>query len=755
MSTKKTGSIDWDALMAESLLPADEFTWTDGSNYGLDGFHHDQTMGEGLNHKSLPGASPGGIRDEAYNATQMQSCGDLPDEMFHTDGPDVSFVDTDPLGIVEDGFNLTAMLGESEIPMTEAERMAASLADLDWLDPTKAQDPERLPKQPHGITIPGLEDAWGVNQRTTGIALVPNKDRATEVYNESIRSPAPAVPGARAAAEKFEPAVRRAVRRSHYGHPLQDIAQELVDTLGNDPRLAAVMQRIAADHGLAGTVFINANAFPGIKNGKWVKELKKLARSAAFVLTDDGVVATKLGKLKAQSLDWAKVLAVYRPRLEAAGYKLASGDPKEVLRRAFMLGPVQKEAALGHKPIDVRPADTISAADAFGRMAAAGKAEVKVVESMERRAFQKKRLAVMHEVRKWAEAGRLSEAEALRLATCKLHPNDIRHALAALVTVQASGEYDGTGKNVPKDAHVLRAAALKSLDEKEATLEAGQRKMFATQLAKQVKAGLLTTAEAKTIFAMQKPVHELQRIATMAIQTAGQNRKTRIEAVEQHDYKGHEYKPVAQKVASMPKLSAYQQRIIAHGKATGIDPREFFALLKFATKEMNEGMMGQNLTAMLGVRFTPELLRAAAPLVSELRTQHEGLAGTVYVDASAYATGTGAKGCETGALKHRANQVKTVLAMPRCGGCVHASEGSCNIYGKPLIASAAEVVGDAAAVQQRMLHLADAPDAEITASLFTPSEFSLTSALDDIDLTDLGSTEKLSEIMFGGLILED
>ena len=701
--TKKNSQIDWDGLMGESLLPADEFTWTDGSNYGLDGFHHDQTMGEGVaNRPGQPGATPGGTRDTTIG---MQSCGDIPDEMMGGGGEDVSFVDTDPLHVVEDGFNLTAMLDESALPLAEDAKKSLSLADLDWLDPTKEQDPERLPKQPHGITIPGLEDAWGKEFRTDGIALVPNKDRETEQYNESIRSPVPALPGARAAAEQFEPAVRRAVRRSHSGYPLMQIAQELVDTLGNDPRLATVMERIAADHGLAGTVFINANAFPGLKNGKWVKELKRSARSAAFVLTKDQTVAQKLGKVRAGSLDWAKVLAVYKPRLEASGYKLGTGNPKEVLRRAFMLGPEQAKVAAGHKPIDVRPADTVSAADAFGRMAAAGRAEVKVIESMERRAFLRKRAAVIIEVRKWAETGKLTDDEALRLATSKAHPNDVRACLATMVQATASSTYDGTGKGVPKDAHVLRAAAVESLGAKEAALEAGQRKVFASQLTKQVGAGLLTTAEAKKIFAMQKPVHELRRIATMVIQTAGQNRKVQIEAVEQQDYKGHEFKPAAQKVASMPKLSAYQQRVIAHSKATGIDAREYFALLKFASKEMNEGMMGQNLTAMMGVRFTPELLRAAAPLISELRQQHEGLAGTVYVDASAYATGTGAKGCEAGALKHRANQVKTVLAMDRCGGCIHVSEGNCNIYGKPLIGSASEVVGDTAAVQQRMLYL--------------------------------------------------
>jgi len=758
MSTDKTG-IDWEALLGESQLPADEFTWTDGSNYGLDGYHFDQTMGEGVkNRPAQPGTTPNPLRDNLYNAT-MPTVGDLPGEVLGVEPSDVSFVD-EPVHAVEDGFHLGSMLEDTEIPLSkEAKEAIASLSDLSWLDPTQEQDPERLPKEllpdrPPLNSSPELAEAWGVDRRTDGISLIPNKDREAEAFYESIKSPPPALPGVRAAAEQFVPAVQRAIRRSHYGESLKDIAQELVDTLGDkDPRLATVMERIAADHGLAGTVFINANAFPGLKNGKWVKELKRIARSAAFVITDDNTVATKLGRVKAKSLNWDTVLTFYKPRLEAAGYKLASGDPKEALRRAFLTGPAKPEVAASHKPVDVRPADRISAADAFGRLAAAGPSEVQVIEALEKRAIERKRSALMVEIRKWAETGRLSQEEALRLATSTADPTDIRRCLATLVMVTANNVYDGTGTLVPQQAHLMRQGAFKSLAEKEAALEAGERKKFAVHLAKQVKAGLLTKEEAQKILALDKPVHELRRVATMAIQTAGQHRKVKMEAAEQRDYSGPEYRPAEQRVSAVPDLTAYQKKVIAHAEKTGIDAREFFALLRYASREMNEGMMGKTLTAMLDVRFTQGLLKAAEPLLRELRAEHEGLAGTVYVDASAYASPSGVKGCEGGALKHRANQIKTVLAMPRCGGCVHAREGMCSIYGKPLIKAASEVLPDVKTAQRQMLHMADASDAEVTGSYFSPNEFNLGSQLDSIDLIEQAPADKLGEILFGGMHL--
>lgn len=755
MSNRKA-SVDWDALLGESSLPADEFTWTDGSNYGMDGYYHTQTMGEGVaNRPSLPGASPGGVRD-----TTMATIGNLPDEMFSNGGPDVSFVDSDPLHIVEDGFDLREMMAESAFHMSAAEeaetKEAAALADLSWLDPTTDQDPTRLPQNVKGnpsIMIPELEQAWGIHRRTDGVSLIPNKDREAEKYYESIKSPPPALPGVRAAAEKFVPAVQRAIRQSHYGTPLKAIAQELVDTLGDsDPRLAMVMQRLAEDHGLAGTVFVNANAFPGLRNGKWVKKLRRTAQSAAFVLTSEDVVAQKLGKVKAAQIHWAKALEFYAPRLTAAGYKLSlGGDPKEVLRRAFLTGPGPVQHQEGFKPVDVRPADTLSATQAFRQMAAAGKSEVEVIASLEGRAIEQKRASQRQRIGSWYRAGKLDQAEAFRLAHSTASFEDVERVLAHLIQMPHERSYDGTHQ--APDTQVLRRRALESLASQEAELEAGLRQKFAVQIARQVRAGLLTPEEGKRILAVNKPVRELERIATMAIQQAGQLRRTAMEATPSREYAGAEFRGIPQKVAAFGKLSAFQQKVIAHSETTGVPANEFFSLLKFATREMNEGMAGQNLSAMLGVRFTPELLKAAAPLLNQLRGEHEGLAGSVYVDASAYVSGSGIKGCEAGALKHRTNQVKTVLAMSQCAGCIHNQESFCGIYRKPLIASASEVVGDVKGAQKRLLHMADASDAEVTGSYFSPAEYNLSSPLDNVDLVSQTPTEKLSAILFGGMQL--
>ena len=741
MSKKK--EIKWEDLLGESALPADEFTWTDGSNFGLDGYHHDQTMGEGVATRPVqPGATPGGIRPSLYNAS-TQSVGELPEDMFTGGGPDVSFVDSDPLHIVADGVNLTDMLNESEHHVTDDQRKeAAGVTDLSWLDPTQEQDPDRLPVEVEAdedYGIPELVEAWGVNRQTDGLRLTPkNKDREAEKYYESIKSPVPSLPGARAANEVFVPAIQRAIRRSHYGHPLKVIAQELVDVLGDsDPRLATVMERIAADHGLAGTVFINANAFPGLKNGKWVKELKKIARSAAYVVTDDDTVAVKLGKQKVKAVNWNAALAHYKSVLAPAGYKFGSGEAKEIIRQAFLAGPEKEKVATGHKPVELRPSDSITAADAFSRLSAAGRSEIQVIESLEKRAVARKRAALRAELQKWADAGKITSEDAMRMASSQAHPTDVRRCLAAMVQAMGNHTYAGVGTRIPKDVHVLRAAAVKSLEEREAALSESEKNKFALELAKQVKAGLLTKDEAKNILSLDMPLNELRRIASMAVQTADQHRRVKLSSADQDRVYGGAIYTAAQN----------------HADKTGVPVNDYIALLKFAAKEMNEGLMGDTLTEMLNVRFTPQLLKAAEPLLNELRSKHEGLAGTIYVDASLYATPTGVTGCEKGALKHRANQVKTVLAMPRCGGCVHAREGRCSVYNKPLIASPDEVLTDVTATQKQMLHMANASDAEVTGSLFNPSEFNLGTQMDELELSVQTSTEKLGEVLFGGLLM--
>jgi hypothetical protein len=283
VSTKKIA--DWtDGLLAGSDLPADDFTWTEGSNYGLDGFHHDQTLGEGIRNRGDQSGLSGPI-----TPAQTTGMSELPDGFISKSSDDeIGFVDMVPEG----GMDFTQLLSPEEggPHMPEDVRLAASLADLNWLDPTQEQDPERLPKElrpdkPPLHSVPDLEEAWGVNRRTDGLALVPNRDKAVADYEQAIESGLPATPGVEKNAADIAWHIKKAVRLSHYGRTMGEVANYLYENIGKTSMAAQAIGRIAAEHGVAGNVFVRASAFPGLRNGKWAKELKKVARTARYVVT--------------------------------------------------------------------------------------------------------------------------------------------------------------------------------------------------------------------------------------------------------------------------------------------------------------------------------------------------------------------------------------------------------------------------------------------------------------------------------------
>lgn len=78
--TKKTS---WMDHLGKSDLPADDFTWTEGSNYGLDGFSYDQTLGEGLaDHGDQSGMSG------PITPAQSRGMSELPDGFVSKKGDD-------------------------------------------------------------------------------------------------------------------------------------------------------------------------------------------------------------------------------------------------------------------------------------------------------------------------------------------------------------------------------------------------------------------------------------------------------------------------------------------------------------------------------------------------------------------------------------------------------------------------------------------------------------------------------------------
>jgi hypothetical protein len=210
--------------------------------------------------------------------------------------------------------------------------------------------------------------------------------------------------------------------------------------------------------------------------------------------------------------------------------------------------------------------------------------------------------------------------------------------------------------------------------------------------------------------------------------------------------------PKNEELALAKKASAGSEKIARVRGAVG-----------WVRRAMNEGFAGKNLDDAIRSRFTESLLKEANDNIAKIRAAHEGLAGFRYVDASVYASKDGGvKGCEDGGLKHRANQVKMVLGMDRCGSCAMANtlpDGStrCSVYNKMLVRASEFNAADLRKAKAAAIKQANSHDAEHTASLFAPrfdpNEFNLhNAALDNVRADDLPEQEKINDIVMGGLI---
>lgn len=851
MSKKK--SDDWMDHLGDSSLPADEFTFTDGSNYGMDGFDFVTPPNEGVEQgarlpevKGLSGLPDGIVTGEAEGSD---------DDFFleeATEGGEglylAGVLDDGAMPVVSEdheGTLLGGMFSEEEgaLPLTPEQKQAASLADLKWLDPTQEQDPDRLPKEllpdrPPLDSSPELEDAWGTDRRTDGISIVPNNtDREVAVYEQSIsEGPESGLPqpGGKTA-QQVKDSVLWAIRQSHYGTDMLDIKRGLITRLGHDAqRTVKAVEIIEAEHGLAGNVFVRANAFPGLKNGKWAKELKKIARSAHYVITNDETIGKKLGMAVVADIPWDAALDYYRNWLGISGYKVASeGDPKTLLREAFLRGPEEKVHEPTPKPI-VKP--VVASQDQVTKeMDKATKAKTeKSVKGAEEKAVDRKRRAALIKIAKWAKEGLITQDEAIQIKGSGGTPDVMLKSAGRLMQARQTAEsaYEGTGTD-KADAQAERTTEKASMDERQAELNKRAKGKLQRYLSRSLKAGLLTKDEVQRIWNIDKSASELMKIASAAVQVASEHRDEKLASEDAEDYQGAgtvaslegntdrnelanivDKRPAEMRKAALARLTKMVKgghiskveaeelrtsklssteminaaeklirgrhaakktdyegqvltaagqsrpkpnvmddrmgRIASIAKKTGQQTSEIQGVLTWSRRLMSEGVAGDELDQTLKARFSPPLLEATASLVKEAREVHEGLAGFLYVEASAYATANGVKGCKKGALKHRTNALKFVMSMGRCASCTHSNvDGYCQKYNKMLVD--APPVKNAKAYQKRSIKLANASDAEVTASLFNPGEFNLQSPLDgDVALDDEVSSETLGDLLFGG-----
>lgn len=717
MSKKKKA----EEMVSDSNLPNGGHVPTSGWNYGLDGFDFDMDYGDGV--------EDGAALPEAYGLS------DLPDGFVADDGEHEG-------GVIQVRAPLKDMMsnpwGMSNMASEEDLKNAANLADINWLDPSLEQDPERLPVNPVDKGIEQLEKAWG--ERTDGISIVPNRDKEVVDYQNKVRDPGKttSLPGADKEVDWRKAAIQRAMRRSSYGENLNDIVEEL----GH----AHAARLVEADHGLAGQVFIRASAFPGMINGKWDKTIKRRCKSAAFILATPGskmaALDRYLGKEVVTEVPWKKALGIYAPRLKAAGIKLPKGDARTVLKVAFTKAPTGKQTsrvATNLPTQAIKPMMNLAEA-------------TQAINSAEntREVIKKKSLKsslderVANHVNDLVAKGRVSVAFGRGLLLSGKSPKNILEALTAELGKAASGTYEGSGVGVK--AH--RAEKVQSKSQSTQAITSAQLLKAQNSLDNLVQRNLISQEQANDILGSGLSAGEM-------LEKAGQLATTS----QASDYTGPIYSRAAG-TRKTQKRTAQDLRILEASKSSGIKAKEFKTLLRWARQQMSEGLAGNDLDMILKARFSGRLLKAAKVLLAESRETHEGLSGHVYTDVEAYATSTGTQGCDNGARVHRANALKFALAMPRCGTCKFAStmpDGTktCQKYNKKLTNDAP--VADKAEYKRLALAQTEFTDQEHTASLFTANyddSFGLGNEnLTDFSFDETPNHEELSGFAFGGLVL--
>jgi hypothetical protein len=816
-------------------LPADLFTPTEGSTYLLDGYP-DTAYGEGTARK--------------WDSATVRGLAGIPDGVI---GGDVEWESDKAAAINYEGFVLPEEL-EADVHY--------DVVDHTWLDPKQPQDGSRLPKTPH-VSVPQLEEAWGKGRRTDGIHLIAAIDKDRADYEASLKT---GLKKASVPKAKIAEAISRAWRRVTAGTDFRTIGTEIANALGDDAhRAKAAFDEMRREAGLVGKVYIRADAYPKCAGGSWNDTVRKTACDAHYVQSKpecDGCVMAQQGRCAAfggrrivTEVPYAQALEVYGPRIAAAGVRVASGDPKEALRRGLREASTRKTATPEtnfHVVSDAEAARVLHATTA--------PASIRTPDDVRR---ERELTAAQHRVARYVRDELISREDAAHLLRSVTDPAEmLRRAASVAARPRAASEYTGASNDLVSQ---VAQRGLSASDTPTVTRDADRRRVHAA-VARWHRDGLLTAATARSLVASSADPTDVARAAagliaaagmpmpgdaadlgldartaTVNIDTARRSRKatdadvwrelrdaeTRVARTQRivervaadreraSTRDGKRAARIARKVASVvteidrgvrgSALAGFIHRTIAPDEvreaSVALDPvlrrtsalsegpakaraytgaayeaapqfartasepahGEVARLTRWARRLMTEGVAGSELDHRIAARFASSVRTAGTNVLATLRREHEGLSGHVYVDAAAYATKTGTGGCEEGARHHRANAVPAVLEMPsKCGGCVHRTARAdgvvtCSLYAKPLIASAAEVVDDPKKHQRDMIRLADAPDQEATASLFTnsydPTEFALglDTELDHIDVEDMPEPEAVGQYLFGGI----
>lgn len=711
-----------------SRTPDGGYMPTFASNYMLDGFDFNEEYGEGplMNRKMPTTSRTTGMAAPPRSENGMAK---LPDGIVTN--PRAAAVDDSELFAGGDGTDV----GD----LSEMVREASHISDLSWLELAE-QDPDRLPKQHNDKVLQGLVDAWGVNKRTDGVEIVPNV-----VVPPPPRSQVALLPGD----DTLRQVVASAMRKSAFGVPFDNILAEVAAHLGPDAlarvgtdsrlqKFARAVRSIKAEHGISGTVYLRDSAFPGLLTGKWDREIKKRCASAHYWLTRPGsklaAYQNYLGKRVVTEIPWDEALSHYRPTLESSGKRLASGDPKTVLIAALRAEADRTEKS-SHHTYHLTPAQRVSSEQAWKVFASAPVPQREILQKDSVRVTLEQ---ARQRFASWVQNGLLTE-ETVRSLLARNAPEEaLRVGATHIASTHKSSKYKGHGIGAKTPERRTRNADWASEESErlvratEERAEKVSRDKVASVFRAWVKSGSLTQSQSDQILSRASG-DEAVRLGQHVINLA---KKT--------EYKGQGRGRSVHTGGPTKKLAS------AH------DPK-VAQVLRYASAQMNEGAAGNDLDVLLNSRFSQEYLKGASEQLVQIRRKHEGLAGHVYIAADAYASPTGTTGCDKGALIHRANQVKSVLQMERCGSCAHNTEGHCQKYNKTLVTAAP--VSNPEKYQRETIRLANADDSERTAAMFNaydPGEFDLQNdSLDTFDYDNLPDNKTLHGILFEGMTIPE
>ena len=419
-----------------------------------------------------------------------------------------------------------------QIPNELTDDFDYDLVDLSWLDPSQVPDPSTLPKQVNEVDHQ-LQEAWGAERRTTGIHLIPaiEKDRAE--YEQSLEEPVKKQAKSKAAVRD---AVAKAWRQVTASVPLEEVAQGLVDTLGEDAfRAKEAFEQMKAERGLVGKVYIRADAYPKCATSAWSETVRKQARTASFVvqkpecascvLAQQGRCAAFGGRRLVAEVPYEDAATLYAAQAEVAGVKLA-GSPRQI--KASL-----KKAFLTHKPVEVAPTNFPVQPDAARGVSAAQAGEtlrsaagpVKRVDLEAREASARLRSA-QAKVANYVRQGLVSAADAEQVLRTVSDPSEIVARVASIAARPAkAGTYTASDMQIEgeRSVRLLSAAGQEygALPDPQEAAHARSFKAAVDRVAFYVREGRLDGVLAKTLIAKtQDPYELLQRVAHVLVAPA-------------------------------------------------------------------------------------------------------------------------------------------------------------------------------------------------------------------------------------------